>query len=518
MIFVSYARLDEPIVAQALSTMNSSYRGVVWRDIEEIQSGALWWKAICKAIEESHSVFLWLSEHSLRSRPCRLELRYADALKRDIYVVNEDGRPSSKNLPNRIAGRKLVSLAELAPLCSSLNGTRSLERTSTARPPLPNGYYSKILGDIEYGLDLDQVNQYSQDLIDDLWHDEEPLEARRVAAQLLARHPAADLGDFVNQFDSWKRRLDLDTAVEALRLLHDDGLGYDSPEPTFGPTEELRGTRIATRTIPLTGQLEQANVRDLCTACLEGVIPFQSQDRPVLQRAASPKNWVPSLWPGRTDSAEALGAAILRNRRATRVDWLMRWAIPKLPPLAFLYAGIRYSASAVPIGILVVLLSVLLALLLFAGLRNVRLTGRLSTRLVFIVIMAVCVNRVAGTQLLPSPVDDYVSKSWIRYLHPPVDGRLVASDRVGVGDCGETTAFIWFDRRADCEKSSYRVAALYPDYEKHPGPDSLEFREAFARCQTSAANGVLFTSHPLLGEYGWRLAGGTILCLEPASP
>jgi TIR domain/FHA domain len=84
-VFISYARQDDAAV-QSLAADLAQARQQVWLD-SDLSAGDAWWPEILAQIRSS-TVFLFaLSDNSLRSKPCRAELGYAEALGLPILPV-----------------------------------------------------------------------------------------------------------------------------------------------------------------------------------------------------------------------------------------------------------------------------------------------------------------------------------------------------------------------------------------------------------------------------------------------
>jgi hypothetical protein len=77
-LFVSYTRADERLVRvirEDLERLGHS----VWMD-HQIHGGESWWREIIQEIQRTDVLVFALSDHSQKSKPCQLELRYADQL------------------------------------------------------------------------------------------------------------------------------------------------------------------------------------------------------------------------------------------------------------------------------------------------------------------------------------------------------------------------------------------------------------------------------------------------------
>lgn len=77
-LFVSYTRSDEALVRLIREDLERLGRSV-WMD-HQIHGGESWWREIIEEIQRAEIFVFALSNHSWRSKPCRLELRYAERL------------------------------------------------------------------------------------------------------------------------------------------------------------------------------------------------------------------------------------------------------------------------------------------------------------------------------------------------------------------------------------------------------------------------------------------------------
>jgi hypothetical protein len=85
MLFVSHASQDRSAIEGLLFVLRRTRQGV-WLD-DELGGGEAWWQAILEKIRECSVFVVALSNNSLASKPCRAELRYAQALRRPILPL-----------------------------------------------------------------------------------------------------------------------------------------------------------------------------------------------------------------------------------------------------------------------------------------------------------------------------------------------------------------------------------------------------------------------------------------------
>jgi hypothetical protein len=84
-LFLSYSSQDRSAI-EPLTTALRHARQQVWFD-EDLGGGESWWNEILEQIRSCEVFIVALSNHSLESKPCQAELRYAQALQRPILPV-----------------------------------------------------------------------------------------------------------------------------------------------------------------------------------------------------------------------------------------------------------------------------------------------------------------------------------------------------------------------------------------------------------------------------------------------
>ena len=84
-VFISYSS-DDDVAVRSLADDLARARQQVWLD-HELGGGDAWWPEILSQIRESAVFVFALSDSSLRSKPCRAELDYAEALGLPILPV-----------------------------------------------------------------------------------------------------------------------------------------------------------------------------------------------------------------------------------------------------------------------------------------------------------------------------------------------------------------------------------------------------------------------------------------------
>lgn len=84
-IFISYARADEDGIAELRDNLTESNHEV-WFD-QELRGGEEWWGVILDQIRTADLVIFAVSPDSVKSRACRSELTYAEALDRPVIPI-----------------------------------------------------------------------------------------------------------------------------------------------------------------------------------------------------------------------------------------------------------------------------------------------------------------------------------------------------------------------------------------------------------------------------------------------
>ncbi len=75
-VFISHSRLDKDFVGKLREALAANKQGVRvdWEDIPPSQS---WWDEIKKGIARANNSVLIMSEHSMASPICQMEIEYA---------------------------------------------------------------------------------------------------------------------------------------------------------------------------------------------------------------------------------------------------------------------------------------------------------------------------------------------------------------------------------------------------------------------------------------------------------
>lgn len=179
-MFLSYTRADQERV-QSLTEDLQRLGRPPWLD-REIHGGAPWWREIIHRIQTADVFLFALSEDSLRSRPCQLELRYADQLRIPVIPIMV-GDIGNRRVP--VASRHIIDyrtrsadvVIELVAAITELESEpRRLPDPLPDPPPVPFEYLYRLAGAInveeiprrEQGLLIAELRQQLRDEDDEV--------------------------------------------------------------------------------------------------------------------------------------------------------------------------------------------------------------------------------------------------------------------------------------------------------------------------------------------------------------
>lgn len=110
-VFISYSRKDTEFVRRLVTSLEALGRDV-WVDFDDIPFATDWWEEIVNGIEESNVAVFVISEDSLRSQVCSLELAHIFKInKRLIPIVARDDKSAyGDGNQSLIAPRKIMAL------------------------------------------------------------------------------------------------------------------------------------------------------------------------------------------------------------------------------------------------------------------------------------------------------------------------------------------------------------------------------------------------------------------------
>src|SRR5579884_3780313 len=214
-LFVSYSSQDRSAI-EALTTALRRARQQIWFD-EELAGGEAWWGEILRQIRSCEVFIVALSNHSLRSKPCQAELRYAQALQRPILPVQIG--PVDSMRANPLAALQIIdyqnptvdSGIQLVTAVHSLAAQAPpLPSPLPAEPPVPFAYLMRLSSTLaEQELSPQQQTYLLAELKSGLDEDGDDPAARRDIAQLL--------GVLRNRHDvTWRTRTEIDNLLASI--------------------------------------------------------------------------------------------------------------------------------------------------------------------------------------------------------------------------------------------------------------------------------------------------------------
>lgn len=214
MLFVSYASQDRAALDDLLSTLRGAGQRV-WFD-EELGGGETWWRAILEQIRRCEVFLVAVSEHSLASKPCQAELRYAQALQRPILPIQIGPIDSLRLTP--LATTQIFNFRRPNPHTRNqvLTAVESLRRRAAplpsplpAEPAVPFAYLMRLAT----ALSSPELTRYQQaELVTELKSrlDEDrtdPAACRDITRLLYLLHERPDV--------TWRTRTDIDAVLAA---------------------------------------------------------------------------------------------------------------------------------------------------------------------------------------------------------------------------------------------------------------------------------------------------------------
>jgi hypothetical protein len=150
-VFVSYSSRDEAPVQQLLSAFRLANEQIWWD--EELGGGESWWQKILAEIRECEVFVLALSQHSLDSKSCQAELRYAQDLGKPVLPVQIGSVDSMRASPfaaiHVVDYRKPAVDTALRLIADVRRAKRHpLPDPLPAEPPMPYAYLMRLKSDI----------------------------------------------------------------------------------------------------------------------------------------------------------------------------------------------------------------------------------------------------------------------------------------------------------------------------------------------------------------------------------
>jgi serine/threonine kinase PknH len=214
-VFISYSSQD----SAALDGLRAALRRArldAWID-EELSGGESWWRVILQQIRECDVFIVALSNHSLESKPCQAELRYAQDLKRSILPVRIG--PIDSMRANPLAAVQTIDYQNPNPdtaiaLISALHELKAqrppLPEPLPAEPPVPFEYLMRLrntLEDRELGSSQQAglLNELRSALDED---GQDPVVRRDITQLLLLLQNRPDV--------TWKTRTDVEKVLASI--------------------------------------------------------------------------------------------------------------------------------------------------------------------------------------------------------------------------------------------------------------------------------------------------------------
>jgi hypothetical protein len=132
-VFVSYSSRDKDAVTRLAQDLQDADEQV-WLD-QRLAGGEAWWRAILEQVRGCDVFIFALSQHSIQSKPCQAELRYAQALGLPILPI-QVGWVESMQL-NPLAAVQTIDYQIPTP-GTAMRLLSALSRARAQRQPLPS--------------------------------------------------------------------------------------------------------------------------------------------------------------------------------------------------------------------------------------------------------------------------------------------------------------------------------------------------------------------------------------------
>ena len=190
-LFVSYSSQDRSAIEPLTAALRRA-RQQVWFD-DDLGGGEAWWNEILEQIRSCELFIVALSNHSLESKPCQAELRYAKALQRPILPVRIG--PVDSMRANPLASLQVIeyenpSVDAGIQLVTAVHGLAAQQRPLPSplpdEPPVPFAYLMRLSSTLaEQDLDPRQQTHLVTELKSGLEEDGDDPTARNDIARLL---------------------------------------------------------------------------------------------------------------------------------------------------------------------------------------------------------------------------------------------------------------------------------------------------------------------------------------------
>jgi hypothetical protein len=132
-LFVSYSSQDRSAIDPLTAALRRA-RQQVWFD-DDLGGGEAWWNEILEQIRSCEVFIVALSNHSLESKPCQAELRYAKALQRPILPVRIG--PVDSMRANPLASLQVVDYQN-PTADTGIQLVSAVHALAAQQPPLPS--------------------------------------------------------------------------------------------------------------------------------------------------------------------------------------------------------------------------------------------------------------------------------------------------------------------------------------------------------------------------------------------
>lgn len=153
-VFISYAHADGGELASRLAVDLKSHGYDVWMDIERLKGGAVWSRALERAVDRSEVVLAVLSEgayvsdvcrgehlRALRNKKCLIPILAHAGADRPIYLEAKQYRDFSS--PGEYQAKLVALLADIATRSGGVISPRYLSTSFDSVPPLPLRYVER---------------------------------------------------------------------------------------------------------------------------------------------------------------------------------------------------------------------------------------------------------------------------------------------------------------------------------------------------------------------------------------
>jgi len=190
-LFISYSSQDRSAIEPLTAALRRA-RQQVWFD-DDLGGGEAWWNEILEQIRSCEVFIVALSNHSLESKPCQAELRYAKALERPILPVRIG--PVDSMRANPVAALQVIDYQNPTAdagiqLVTAVHGLAAQQRPLPSplpdEPPVPFAYLMRLSSTLsEQDLDPRQQTHLVTELKAGLEEDGDDPTARNDIARLL---------------------------------------------------------------------------------------------------------------------------------------------------------------------------------------------------------------------------------------------------------------------------------------------------------------------------------------------